>query len=72
MLVSYQAVVANGQIQLREPVNLPDGLTVLIVVAWPPELTENQENEALNQAMDEALGTPLLTREEALAYLEQA
>ncbi len=33
------------------------------------ELTEALENYALNQAMDEAKKTPLLNREDALAYL---
>lgn len=34
------------------------------------ELTEALENYALNRAMDEAKNTPLLNREDALAYLE--
>jgi len=34
------------------------------------ELTEAMENYCLSKAMDEAQETPLLSREEALAYLE--
>ncbi len=34
------------------------------------ELTEALENYALNRAMDEAKNSPLLNREDALAYLE--
>ncbi|NKQ34634.1 MAG: hypothetical protein HF973_03360 [Chloroflexi bacterium] len=36
----------------------------------PEALSEAIENYALNKAMDEAEETPLLNREEALAYLE--
>ena len=38
--------------------------------ASPEELAEAIENYALNKAMDEAEQTPLLTREEALSYLD--
>ena len=34
------------------------------------ELSEAMEDYCLSKAMDEAEGTPLLSREEALAYLE--
>lgn len=34
------------------------------------ELSEAMEDYCLNKAMDEAKETPLLSREEALAYLE--
>jgi hypothetical protein len=34
------------------------------------ELSEAMEDYCLSKAMDEAQGTPLLSREEALAYLE--
>ena len=34
------------------------------------ELSESMENYAMNKAMDEAMATPLLSREEALAYME--
>ena len=34
------------------------------------ELSESMENYSMNRAMDEAKATPLLSREEALAYLE--
>jgi hypothetical protein len=34
-------------------------------------LTEEMEDEALNRAMDEAMNSPLLTQEQALAYLDQ-
>ena len=34
------------------------------------ELSEAMEDYCLSRAMDEAQETPLLTREEALAYLE--
>ncbi len=35
------------------------------------ELQEAVEDYCLNKAMDEAANTPLLTRSEALAYLEE-
>jgi antitoxin YefM len=35
------------------------------------ELTEEMEEEALNREMDEATSSPLLTREQALVYLDQ-
>jgi hypothetical protein len=35
------------------------------------ELPEAVEDYCLNKAMDEAVNTPLLTRSEALAYLEK-
>ncbi len=66
MLISYQAVIKAGQIQLQTSVDLPEGLQVLVVV---PVLTEEMEDQALNRAMDEALAEPLLTREQALALL---
>jgi hypothetical protein len=34
------------------------------------ELSDAMEDYCLSKAMDEARGTPLLSREEALAYLE--
>jgi len=34
------------------------------------ELSDAMEDYCLSKAMDEAKGTPLLSREEALAYLE--
>ncbi len=34
------------------------------------ELSDSMEDYALNKAMDEAEKTPLLSREQALAYLE--
>ena len=34
-------------------------------------LTEEIEEEALNRAMDEAMNSPLLTQDQALAYLDQ-
>lgn len=72
MLISYQAVVKEGQIQLQDPVDLPEGTEVLVVVlASEPELTEDMEDEALNRAMDEARDSPLLTREQAIAYLDE-
>jgi hypothetical protein len=66
MLMSYPATVKKGHIVLPEAVTLPEGAEVLIVVA----LTEAMEDYALNLAMDEALDTPLLTREQALACLD--
>lgn len=32
---------------------------------------EEFEDDALNQAMDEAMSSPLLTKDQALAYLDQ-
>ncbi len=68
MLTSYPATVKKGRIVLPKAVTLPEGADVLIVIA----LTEEMEDYALNLAMDEAMDTPLLTREQALAYLDAA
>lgn len=60
----------NGQlkavvipIEIWEQLLLPDDISA-------EDLTEAIENYGLNKAMDEAKETPLLSREEALAYLE--
>lgn len=51
-------------IELWEQLFVPDD-------ASSEELTEAIEDYCLNKAMDEAKESPLLSREEALAYLEE-
>jgi hypothetical protein len=60
----------NGQLKaVVIPVELWDKLLVEDD-ASPEELSQALENYALNKAMDEAKETQLLSREEALDYLE--
>jgi len=42
MLISYHGIVKKGRIQLQEPVTLPEGAEVLIVIS-PPESLEYQK-----------------------------
>ena len=43
MLISYPGIVKKGQIQLEEPVELPEGAQVLVVVDLPLAKVEAQE-----------------------------
>lgn len=53
MLVSYPGIVKDGQIELQDPVDLPDGSSVLVILNEETLMERRQSFDAYHKLVEE-------------------